>query len=231
MTSQSSGGTPGLAAVLWDMDGTLIDSEPAWLGAEMDLADAVGGTWTEEMGLALVGSDLMASAGYIQEHMPCPLPAEEIVERLLDGVVDHVVRDVPWRPGARELLAALREAGVPCALVTSSYQRLTDAVIAALEPGTFDFVVTGDQVARGKPHPEPYLLAAEKLGVDPDRCVAIEDSEPGTRSAEAAGCAVLVVPAHAHPERRPDRTFWESLSGVTVADLAGLVTAHTQRSA
>jgi len=207
------------AAVLWDMDGTLIDSDAAGIAAEMDLARECGGTWSTEQGLALVGSDLAASALIIQEQMPCDLPVGTIVDRLLDGVIEHVTREVPWQPGARELLTALGEAGIPCALVTSSYRRFAEPVVAALPPCTFGAVITGDQVERGKPDPEPYLVAAGALGVDPTECVVIEDSEPGVRSGEAAGCRVVVVPAHAHPVRSPGRTFYTSLSGLSVESL------------
>ena len=184
------------AAVLWDMDGTLVDTEPYWVAAEYRLAERYGGTWDDRHALNLVGNDLLDSGVYIREHMGIDLSAEQIVEALLDDVVAQVEGAVPFRPGALELLAELRAAGVPLALVTMSYARFVDPVLAALPPGVFDEVVTGDAVYRGKPHPEPYLTAARLLGVTPERCLAIEDSEPGTTSAVAAGCTALVVPLH-----------------------------------
>ncbi|MDO9395574.1 MAG: HAD family hydrolase, partial [Herbiconiux sp.] len=141
-------------------------------------------------------------------------------ERLLDGVVAQVEESVPWRPGARELLADLRTQGVPCGLVTMSYERFVAPILAVLPPDSFQVVVTGDQVSHGKPHPEPYLSAARQLGVDPADCVAIEDSETGSRSAEAAGCTVLAVPHHVAVEPGERRVFAESLVGLGAADVA-----------
>ena len=112
----------------------------------------------------------------------------------MGGVIDRVRERVPWRPGARRLLADLQAAGVPCAMVTMSWEALARVVVDALGPGTFRAVVTGDMVRNGKPDPEPYLLAAHRLGVDPRECLAIEDSPTGVRSARAAGCVVLAVP-------------------------------------
>ena len=214
------------AAVLWDMDGTLVDTEPYWIAAEHRLVDAHGGTWSEEHALALVGQDLLVSAGYIREHGGVDLEPEAVVSLLLADVVAQVRQEIPWRPGARELLAALREAGVPCALVTMSWTRLADAVVDALPAGSFAAVVTGDAVARGKPHPEPYLTAAARLGVATVDCVAIEDSPTGTASAEAAGCRVVVVPHIVAVAAGPGRTLLPSLLGVTPGGLGDLVLAR-----
>jgi HAD superfamily hydrolase (TIGR01509 family) len=207
-------------AVLWDMDGTLVDTEPYWIEAEFALAEAYGGTWSREHALNLVGNDLIASGRYIREHMGIDLEPSLIVEELLDRVIASVERSVPWRPGAVELLASLREQGVPCALVTMSYRRFVAPILAALPEGTFAQVVTGDGVLRGKPHPEPYLKAARGLGVDPGDCLAIEDSNTGARSAEAAGCTVLVVPNHVPVLPGDRRIFAASLNGLGVEDLS-----------
>ncbi|WP_246081901.1 HAD family hydrolase [Nocardioides litoris] len=208
------------AAVLWDMDGTLVDTEPYWIETEYALAERYGGHWDDELALQLVGNDLLESGAFIRDHMPLPLEPIEIVELLLDGVVEKVQRSVPWRPGARELLAALRAEGVPCALVTMSWERFVAPILEVLPPGSFQVVVTGDQVSRGKPDPEPYLAAARQLGVDPAECLAIEDSGTGSRSAEAAGCTVLVVPHHVPVEPGERRVFAETLVDVAPADLA-----------
>lgn len=207
------------AAVLWDMDGTLVDTEPYWIETEFALAERFGGTWSEAHALALVGNDLMVSARYIREHMPLDLPPEEIVELLLDGVVERVRRSVPWCAGAREQLLALVEAGVPCALVTMSWTRFVEPILEQLPAGTFSAVVTGDQVTRGKPHPEPYLTAAAQLGLDPADCLAVEDSTTGATSAEAAGCEVLVVPNHVDVPPGERRSFATTLDGL---DLDGV---------
>jgi HAD superfamily hydrolase (TIGR01509 family) len=212
-------------AVLWDMDGTLVDTEPYWVEVERKLVEAHGGVWSDEDAMQLVGNDLMDSGRYLQEHGGVRMEPEEIVEHLLDGVVGYVQQSVPWRPGARELLAALRAAGTPCALVTMSYERFVAPVLAALPRNSFDVVVTGDNVSRGKPHPEPYLHAARLLGVDPGRCLAIEDSNTGARSAEAAGCLVVVVENHVPVAAGDRRVFLPSLEGLTLGDLAGLTAA------
>ncbi|MDP3894149.1 HAD family phosphatase [Nocardioides sp.] len=209
-------------AVLWDMDGTLVDTEPYWIEVEYELADEYGGAWSREHALQLVGNDLLSSGVYIREHMGIDLAPEEIVERLLDGVVARVEREVPWCPGARELLVDLREAEVPLALVTMSYARFVAPILQHLPPHTFTVIVTGDQVTNGKPHPEPYLTAAAALGVEPGDCVAIEDSNTGAESAESAGCRVLVVPNHVAVPPAPGRHFRNSLIGLGADDLAYL---------
>jgi HAD superfamily hydrolase (TIGR01509 family) len=210
------------AAVLWDMDGTLVDTEPYWIQTEFDLAERYGGSWSEAHALNLVGNDLLDSGRYIREHMGIDLSPEEIVEALLDGVVHRVEQDVPWRPGAVDLIESVRAAGIPSALVTMSYERFVAPILAQLPPETFRVVVTGDRVSQGKPHPEPYLTAAAALGVAPTECVAVEDSTTGTTSAVSAGCQVLVVPNHVTVAPGPGRHFRDSLLGLTVADLVDL---------
>jgi len=210
------------AAVLWDMDGTLVDTEPYWIACEFDLVAAYGGTWSLEHAHHLVGQALLDSAEYLRIHGQVPLPPPEIVDRLLDGVVERVREHIPWRPGARALLKQLATDGVPCALVTMSYRRLTDAVLDGLPPGTFAAVVAGDDVTRGKPHPEPYLTAATRLGVRPQDCLAIEDSPTGIASAEAAGIPVLAV-RHVVPiPPGPGRHVVDTLEGLTAAQLPTL---------
>lgn len=217
-----AGAWPLPAAVLWDMDGTLVDTEPCWIDAEFALAERYGGTWSREHALNLVGNDLIESGRYIREHMGIDLEPSLIVEELLDGVIASVERSVPWRPGAVELLAGLREHDVPCALVTMSYRRFVAPILAALPEGTFDEVITGDAVLHGKPHPEPYLKASRALGVDPADCLAIEDSNTGARSAEAAGCTVLVVPNHVPVLTGDRRVFAASLEALEVTRLPGV---------
>ncbi|CAN5794569.1 HAD family phosphatase [soil metagenome] len=186
---------PPLAAVLWDMDGTLVDTEPYWIESEHEVVRENGnGAWTESHGHALVGMDLRDAARYMLHHGEVRLGVDETVEALLDGVVARVRQRIPWRPGARELLQALVADGIPCGLVTMSWLRFVDAILPALPDGVFRAVVTGDDVARGKPHPEPYLEGARRMGVSPATCLALEDSPTGARSAWDAGCVVVAVP-------------------------------------
>ena len=218
--SDGEGARRSPAAVLWDMDGTLVDTEPYWIAGEYELVAEHGGTWGEEHAHAIVGMDLRDAAAYISEHGSVDLPIDDIVNRLLDGVTIKVRERVPWRPGARELLADLRANGVPTALVTMSWRRFAEAVVEALPPDSFDVIVAGDEVTDGKPHPEPYLRAAERLGVDPADCVAIEDSNTGLRSAVDAGCRVLVVPNVVEIQPDPAYTIVPSLTGLEAVDLA-----------
>ncbi|SOD73875.1 HAD superfamily hydrolase (TIGR01509 family) [Jatrophihabitans sp. GAS493] len=212
-----------LAAVLFDMDGTLVDTEPYWIEAEYAIVSEFGGSWNDEHAHALVGNALITSAEYIRVHGPVPLEPIEIVERLLERVVAAAQRAMPWRPGAVALLAELRSHEIPLALVTMSYDSLAQTMIEQLPLGTFAAVVTGDQVLDGKPHPEAYLTAAARLGVEPADCVAIEDSPTGVASAEAAGCVVIAIP-HAVPiSAASTRTLHASLADLTVADLRALV--------
>lgn len=183
----------GFDAVLLDLDGTLIDTEPVWMAQEQALVAEFGGVWTAAQALACVGNSLPRTAQALRELGGVPLPEEVIVGRLLDEVVAVVRREVPWRPGAKRLLRLLGEAGVPCALVTMSYRRLAEAALADLPAGTFAAVVTGDEVCHGKPHPEPYLRAASRLGVDVTGCLVLEDSPAGVASGVAAGARVIAV--------------------------------------
>jgi HAD superfamily hydrolase (TIGR01509 family) len=212
-----------LQAVLFDMDGTLVDTEPYWIAAEYALVESYGGTWTDEDARALVGNALPTSAAYIRERGGVPLPVDEIVDRLLDEVIAAARRAMPWRPGAVALLTELAQRRVPCALVTMSYARLANTLTALLPAGTFATVVTGDQVADGKPHPEAYLTAAQRLGADPSYCVAIEDSNTGIASAEAAGCVVVGVPHHVPIPDGPGRTIVDSLLDLDADALEELV--------
>ena len=212
------------AAVLWDMDGTLVDTEPYWFDIEFELVAEFGGTWTDADAHSLVGFDLLDSAHELRTRGGVRLEPVEVVERLLDGVIRRVADQLPWRPGAPELLAECVAAGVPCVLVTMSWRRLADAVIAAAPPGSFVTSVTGDEVSNGKPDPEPYLTAAAAVGVDPAVCVAIEDSPTGVAAALAAGCATLGVPHVVPVAAAPGLTLVDSLVGIGLADLRRLDT-------
>ena len=218
---------PGLpAAVLWDMDGTIVDTEPYWFESERELVESFGAEWPDHHAKAVVGFDLLRSAAYIKEHTGIPLGEHEIVERMLDGVVARLEEHIPWRPGACRLLAELNDAGIPCALVTMSWHRFVDPVVAALPPGSFTAIVAGDDVpeGEGKPGPLPYLLGAEACGAHPADCIAIEDSPTGVRSARRAGCHVLGVPNVRDIDPEPGVTLVGSLRDVDLGTLRGLMT-------
>jgi HAD superfamily hydrolase (TIGR01509 family) len=219
--------TQPLAAVLWDMDGLLVDTEPVWTVAEEELAARLGGVWSEQLKASIVGTRLDVAVPMILEHYGRPAEqAPEAADWLLARMVELFAATPVVLPGVADLLTGLRDAGVPVALVSSSYRVLVDAVLAH-GLGPFAVTVTGDEVAHGKPHPEPYLTAANRLGVDPRRCVVLEDSPSGVLSGEAAGCAVVAVPSVAGVSILPTaRTLVRpSLAGLTVQDLADLVGA------
>jgi HAD superfamily hydrolase (TIGR01509 family) len=205
-----------LQAVLWDMDGTLVDTEPVWARAEIGLLTSLGAPWTLEDAMRLVGSDLADAVQVWMGALPeGVISAEELADRMFGEVVRSLKEDVVLRPGALELLQALKAEGVPCALVSASYRVMIDAVLSHLGPDLFDVVVAGDEVRNGKPHPEPYLTAAQELDVDPADCVVIEDSPGGTASGTAAGAFVVAVPQWVTIPEAPRRLVLESLAGVT----------------
>ncbi|HLT67451.1 MAG TPA: HAD family phosphatase [Microbacterium sp.] len=212
----------GPKAVLWDMDGTLVDTEPYWIAAETPLVARFGGTWTHEDALGLVGNDLFASARILQKA-GVEMPEEEIVEYLTDAVIEQIrVKGVPFRPGAQALLRSLRSAGVKTAIVTMSQHRLAERVARMIEFDAFDAILGGDDVARPKPFPDPYLAGAEALGVSIDDCVAIEDSPTGLTSAVASGAVSLGVPNLVSLEGNGAHAIWNTLVGRTADDIAHL---------
>ena len=213
------------AAILWDMDGTLVDTEPYWLAAEAELVASYGGTWTHEDGLQLVGAGLGHSASVLQGR-GVELSSDEIIQLLTDRVLDQIRVSVPWRPGARELLAEVRAAGIPTALVTMSIRRMATHIASLMPEVGFDVVVAGDDVTHSKPHPEPYLHAARSLGVDILDCVAIEDSTTGLASAVASGAVPIGVPLHSPLSEGLGYTIWPTLAERGLADVAALFASH-----
>ncbi|KHK97534.1 hydrolase [Microbacterium mangrovi] len=208
------------------MDGTLVDTEPLWMETETRLVRQFGGSWTHEDAMRLVGSGLLDSARILQDA-GVRMAAEDIVSHLTGEVMAAVVRDgVTVRPGARELLAQLRERGVKTALVTMSLRRMALTIVESVAPDAFDVVIAGDDVTRPKPFPDPYLQACEALGVDVRDCVAIEDSPTGLRSAVASGATSLGVPLHVSLVGAGAHAVWPSLDARTVDDLAALHENH-----
>lgn len=210
------------AAVLWDMDGTLVDTEPYWMQAETDLVESFGGTWTHDDCMMLVGSGLWTSATILQDH-GVDMEADAIVEWLTARVqLQLSEQGVPWRPGARELLVQLKDAGIPTALVTMSMLSMAQQVADLVGFPAFDTIVSGDMVTHSKPHPEAYLAAATTLGVDPEHCIAIEDSVPGVAAGVASGAITVAVPHQIPLPESALYSLWPTLHGRTVADLATL---------
>lgn len=208
-------------AVLWDLDGTLVDTEPAWIAAEQELCAKFGIDWTDDDGAAMVGSALPNAAAYLRGR-GVALDDDELIGFLIDRVLETIDGRVPWQPGSRELLVALRDAGVPCALVTMSYRDMADRILAGAPEGVFGAVVAGDEVSQGKPHPEAYLRGAELLGVDVRKCVAFEDSPTGLAAAEAAGARVVGVEHIVPVTAAPGRSRLRSLTQIGLDDLRAI---------
>jgi HAD superfamily hydrolase (TIGR01509 family) len=214
------------AAVLWDMDGTLIDSEPYWLLSETRLASDYGSTWSSADGHQLIGMNLYESSKLLRAKFSIEdLSDQEIIDRLTGDVVAQLRQALPWRPGALELLTELKARGVKTALVTMSMRNMAQLVADQIEFAAFDALVCGDEVTNGKPHPEPYLRACEALGVDPRETVALEDSNTGARSAIAAGCLTIGIP-NIVPITEPEARLVTSLSDVTVDTLAEMLSGR-----
>lgn len=211
------------AAVLWDLDGTLIDSEQYWMRAEGAIAARYNGEWSHEDGASMIGLALPVSCKIMADRLGITdLTIDEIIAELTNNVLLDLLREIPWRPGALELLRGLNEVGVPQALVTMSLRRIALTVAESLDFAPFQVVVAGDDVERGKPHPDAYLKAAEALNLHPSLCVAIEDSLNGLASAEAAGTKAVAIPHLMHIPDAPTRTIWPSLTQVTPNHLGQL---------
>lgn len=215
------------AAVLWDLDGTLLDSEKLWDIPLYELTEKLGGQLSTATRQAMTGTNVMVTVRLLYADVGIENPSQAQLDdgaAWIDRRMAEVYRqELPWRPGAAEAVAAVRASGVPTALVTSTERALTEIALDTVGRSMFDVTVCGDEVGGlNKPHPEPYLKACRSLGVDPASCVAIEDSPAGTASAVGAGCRVLVVPCEVVVEPGERREFRESLEGLTFADLVAL---------
>nr|WP_275941975.1 HAD family phosphatase [Nocardia cerradoensis] len=208
---------------MWDMDGTLLDSEKLWDIGVRELAEELGGRMTDAIRHALIGADARNALRILFDGLGLELdPAAMLAagQWLERRVTELMAGPIPWRPGAQDALATLRAAGLPAALVTNTKRSITELCLETLGRHMFDVSVCGDEVDNGKPAPDPYLRAAQLLGVAPEDCVAVEDSPTGSAAGLAAGCRVLVVPCEIAVPSRPGLEFRESLVGLTVDELA-----------
>lgn len=219
MNDDLSAGCRAPAAVLWDMDGTIVDTESHWIAAADEIARTHGLEPTPDALAGLVGTSLTDGAE-LMRGWGVEVPMDELVDRHLElAMRNTAAAGLRWRPGAVEMLVALRADGIPLALVTMSYRSYADAVIDALPAGTFDVIVTGDAVERGKPFPDAYLRAAELLEVDVHGCIAVEDSLIGLAAARAAGAHVLGIPHHVAIPADAADAVWPTLAGRTAGEM------------
>lgn len=213
-------------AVLWDFDGTLLDTEPLWMASEKRVMASYGADWTTEQALQLVGMPQDHNTKIMLDHIAAQVGSRPDVDpaefwRQVSGGVGETLAtgELPWRPGALELLAELHELGTPMALVSASPRELLAAGVAGMIPGVFSTIVSGDELANGKPAPDGYLRAADQLNVDSYDCVVIEDSLPGVQAGRASGAVVVAVPCAKPLPLWDGQINLDSLAGITVDDL------------
>ncbi|PTR27566.1 HAD superfamily hydrolase (TIGR01509 family) [Rhodococcus sp. OK519] len=222
-TSSVSAGT--LRAVLWDMDGTLLESENLWDIGVRELSLHLGGPMSEETRLATIGASSLNALTTVFASLgldPHPEALADAKKWLYTRMGELFAAGLPWRPGAQQALHTVRSAGLGSALVTNTDRELCEFALDTLGREHFDHSVCGDEVPEGKPDPAPYLRAAELLGVEPGECLAVEDSPTGAAAADAAGCTVLVIPSITDVPASANRIFRTTLEGLTESDLFAL---------
>ncbi|WP_406003213.1 HAD family hydrolase [Streptomyces sp. NBC_00829] len=218
------------AAVLFDMDGTLVDTEHLWLQATAEVSAELGHALTEEDVPEVLGRAVDHTAAHLHRTTRTSITADALAERLSDAFSSKVAAGVVPRPGALALLAELGDAAVPTALVSASPRRVVDLVLGSLGDHWFTLTLAAEDTRLTKPDPAPYLAAAERLGLDPAACVAVEDTPTGVASARAAGCSVLAVPSTVPIAEAERITLLDSLEQADLALLSTL-TARTTPTA
>jgi HAD superfamily hydrolase (TIGR01509 family) len=215
------------AAVIFDMDGLLVDSEPVWQQVEDAILSRRGRVLDADIRHGLIGMRMADFWTAMHREYQFDEPPEALIAEVTADMVAAIPGHVDPRPGAQELLDYLRKRGVPCAIASSSPMAIIDAVVESEGwHGYFQAYVSGDQVTHGKPAPDIYLEAARQIGADPSVCLTLEDSRNGALAAVAAGMICYAVPdlSHGHPDQFASITphVFASLHDVRAAlDTAG----------
>ncbi|PWG66025.1 HAD family hydrolase [Bifidobacterium callitrichidarum] len=223
-----------LKAVFWDLDGTLIDSEPLWHDGEIEIAHANGGDWNEELGWSVSGTPVPNVAQHMIDR-GCTLSVEEIDVQLKDYVFNAEVERLPWIPGVRDVLRSLKDAGIPCMLVTTSPRRMAENIMKQAA-GLLSGYICGDDPYDHKPNPAPYLAAAAKLGIAPEdmaKCVVMEDSSVGLKAGAASGATLIAQTGWIRTDTSGLGQFAsiDSYDGIDAAALDAFVRRHLEQSA
>lgn len=213
-------------AVLWDMDGTLIDSEPIWIDQERELMRSLGVLWSDEDAIHCIGGPMER----VDEFMRSKLPEQErsrfqpleLTNTLLNQMSVRLGEGVPFTPGAHSLLHELHLSSVPQALVSASSRPLVDAALRSIGQDYFSVTISDNDVTNSKPHPEGYLKAADHIGVAIEECLIIEDSTTGVTAAIAAGAYVLGLPHFANLPTGDRVLHRSSLEGLSLTELHDL---------
>lgn len=209
-------------AVLWDMDGTLLDSEKLWDVAMAELAGELGVTMTVELRQSTLGNSMVGALGKLFAAAGVAEPDRDHdrwAQWLRDRVAELFSDGIPWRPGADAALDTVAALGIPMILVTNTERGLTERALPTIGKHRFADTFCGDEVEHGKPAPDLYIAAARAAGAQPSQFLAIEDSPTGAEAATAAGCPTLVVPSDAVVPDGPGRTFRDGLVGLDIADI------------
>lgn len=220
-------------AVLWDMDGTLIDSEPLWIEQERQLMESIGAKWTSEDAIYCVGGPMARVDAYMRSKLPTAVldkfPPLALTNQLLQRMEDRLSHDIPFTPGAFELVNEMKSANLPLALVSASSRPLMNAALKSIGSQLFDITISDNDVERSKPDPEGYVKAAASLDVDISRSLIIEDSITGMTAAIASGAFVLGLPHVAELPHGPKVIHHPTLENLTMRDIANLFSLVHER--
>ena len=216
--SPSGAGRETVAAVIFDLDDVLIDSEAVWERVRREYVESAGGTWRADSQLAMMGMSTQEWSSYLSRDLGVGRPPEEVAAEVVSRVAAAYGDRPPLLPGAVTAVRALAEI-YPLGLASSSPRRLIGIVLSAAGlADAFSVVVSTEEVSRGKPAPDVYLESARRLGIEPQRCAAVEDSSNGLRAAAAAGMRVIAIPNR----RYPPETDALALADLTLPDLTAL---------